>query len=414
MNRLMVNIQSYLLILEEERNILQNFFQTNFVVYIFMYFQNFLINKYMPSKELGLFSYYQSILILFTGIYSLEIYSSYLRFIGFQSDKSLLKVNRGILFAATLLFVITIIVFFKSWYFILFAGYMWMRERIYFFRAKLDIKNYGRIKILQYFLSTLYVVVLIMIKKMSCDLLLLGIGISYCLVALIYNSNSSANEITDKKNVKQLPAAKLKDVLQISSPLAINVIVTWLLHAADQMLINEYLNINALTQYSVALRNISIVSLCISIVMEYWPRFYFENMENLCFDKIKIMKRIFFGGVVFLEITMAASSGLLYKIMGAAQYTDTKWMFVLLLVGNCFQTLASINMTFQTYMKNTSSYVICLSVLSIAKFIVNYKFILRGGIFLLLVTTAICYFLYFLCSLYFGYYKEKTYMKVRG
>lgn len=411
MKNILYKIYYSVSILGDERKVLLGFVQTNLGVYLFMYVQNYLINRFMPNAELGMFSYYQSLLILFAGIYSMESYSSYLRFVDFQSDKSLLRINRIILIIASLALSLTVILFFESWYLVLFVGYMWFRERVYFFRAKLDIATYGRIKILQYLLSTLYVILLIGTKRMSCNLLLAGIGGSYCLVAAIYNCNYSSRIITDNNNKKNLPSVKIKDILQISFPLAVNSIVTWLLHSADQMLINKFLDVSILTQYSVALRNISIINLCISIIMEYWPRFYFENMEKGCFKKIRVMKRIFIAGIIFLEVSMAVCSGVVYQIMGAGQYIDSKRMFVLLLAANCFQTLASINMTYQTYMKNTSLYVICLSILSILKYVTNYKFIIKCGINFILITTVICYFLYFLCSIYWGCVKERQYMK---
>lgn len=396
---------------KSEFKVIYHFFEKNIIVYILMYIQNYLINMYMPSTELGSYSYHQSLLILFVSIYSMEVYSSYLRFVGFRNDRSLLKINRCILTMASVLFILTVIIGLKNWFFIFFLGYMWIRERIYFFRAKMDLRIYGRIKILQYLVTTLYVCLLIYTDKLTSNLLLFGIGAIYCMISVIYNINGSAKRLTYNEDDNKHPDASVKDIMQLSFPLAINAIVVWLLSAADQMLIDKYIDTMTLAYYSVALRNVNVIRLCLSIIMEYWPRFYFENIEKNNFMKVKLIKSVVLTATVILCLLMLLCSGIIYWLMGSGKYMDTKWMFELLIIGSGFQTIASVFMTFQTYMKHTAIYVVCLGVLSTVKFLFNWKYIHTYGVEFLLYSTVACYFAYFICSLYWGWYKERKYMR---
>ena len=77
--------------LRSEFSVIWKFFYNNVIAYVLLYAQNVLINHYMPTESLGQYSYTQSLLILFTSIYSMEAYSAYLRFIGVTNEKKTSK-----------------------------------------------------------------------------------------------------------------------------------------------------------------------------------------------------------------------------------------------------------------------------------------------------------------------------------
>ena len=82
--------------LKGEFGIVWKFFYNNLLAYILLYLQNVLINRYMPLESLGQFSYGQSMMILFSSVYSMEVYSAYLRFIGCNNEKELVGIVRKV------------------------------------------------------------------------------------------------------------------------------------------------------------------------------------------------------------------------------------------------------------------------------------------------------------------------------
>ena len=393
-----------------ELKIIRLFFYSNIFGYILLYIQNVLINRYMPAPSLGRYSYSQSMLVLFITTYSMEVYSIYLRCIDYNNEKELLKKIRQILLVASVLFCITVVIYFKSPLYCLFFGYAWMHERLYFFRAKMDISTYGHIKISQYILSIICIIILIKLKILNENSLLICIGASYIIISIIYTFNNHARQM--KCMETNLPVVKIKDIITYALPLSFNAIVVWVLGAADQMLISRYLDSLTLTYYSVGFRIINTIRIGTGVIMEYWPRFYFVNMEKKEYGTIKVMYMIFAGLVIVLCLGSVICSKQLYWAMGAKQYADKSWMFSILAIAEMFRQLGSINMTFQTYMKNNAINIICLSALGGIKLMVNWINVSSKGAIILFQTTLICYFLYFCCSLYFGCLKEKQYLKV--
>lgn len=395
--------------LRSEFKVIWKFFYNNMIAYVLLYAQNVLINRYMPSEYLGQFSYTQSLLVVFTSVYSMEVYSSYLRFIDINNEKSILKLVRNTLLIASVLFSITVFIFFDSPFYILFAAYMWMRERLYFFRAKMDISTYGRIKIVQYALSIFFISCLIIFNLLNHKTVLIAIGLSYTFVSVLYTFNSKAKKITTLED--DLPVVETKEIIRYALPLSFNAIVVWLLGAADQMLIDNNMDSLTLTYYSVGFRIINVIRIGVSVIMEYWPRFYFERMGKKEFQAIKVMKFLFLGVVTVLCLGAVILSRQLYWIMGASKYVDMRWMFCYLAISEMFRQYGSILITFQSFMKNTSINVICLSVLGFAKFVFNWIAIKSMGVNILFYSTIVCYFFYFIAALYFGEYQERKYMK---
>lgn len=395
--------------LKGEFCVIWKFFYNNAFAYILLYIQNYLINRYMPLESLGQFSYMQSLLVLFASMYSMEVYSAYLRFVGINNEESLRKLIRRILIIASALFGITILAFLESPFYILFVGYMWMRERMFFFRAKLDITTYGRIKMIQYLFSILALIILFNMNILDHETLLLAMGMSYVLVSIVYTFNDKARRITQTEDF--LPLINNKEIVNYALPLSFNAIVVWLLGAADQMLIDKYIDSLTLTYYSVAFRIIGVIRIGVSVIMEYWPRFYFERMEAKDYDAVKTMKKIFLLFITILCLGTVFLSKYIYIIMGASEYVDMCWMFMYLALAEMFRQWGAVLITFQSFLKNTSINIVSLSLLGIIKFITNYLIIESVGVNILLYSTLICYACYFCIALYYGSYREMRYMR---
>lgn len=391
-------------LLREEFKVIWQFFINNFFAYLLLYAQNVLINRFMPLEALGQYSYVQSVLALLISVCSMEIYSSYLRFVGFYSEKSLIKSVRVILAIASLLFILLSFIRFKEPMYILLFGSMWMSERLYFFRAKTHIRTYGRIKLTHYAIVLMALIALIVTNCLNEKTVLLAIGSSYCIVALFYTFPCKAESSTGSKD--ELMVVKASELVKYALPLSFNAIVVWLLGAADQMLINKCLDATTLTYYSVGFRIITVIRIGTGIIMEYWPRFYFEKMENKQYELMKILYKIFIFIVMLLCVGTIMFSKYIYIIMGASSYLDYRWMFCVLALSEMFRQWGAINMTYQSYVKNNIINVVILTVLGVIKLGTNWLCITSYGVVILLKSTLICYILYFILSLYFGYYKE--------
>jgi O-antigen/teichoic acid export membrane protein len=272
----------------------------------------------------------------------------------------------------------------------------------------MDITTYGRIKIFQYAFSIVLIAILAYTNLMNHKTVLIAIGLSYVIVSIIYMFNNKAKRVTVVND--NLPSLNIKEIFKYALPLAFNAIVVWVLGAADQMLIDNYLDSLTLTYYSVGFRIINVIRIGVGVIMEYWPRFYFERMEKKEYSAIRMMKIIFLGFVMVLCLGTALLSKPLYIVMGASKFVDMRWMFCYLALAELFRQWGAISFTFQSFMKNTSINVIVLSILGIAKLIINWLTIKSFGVNILFYTTLGCYFLYFLISLYFGLYKEKIFI----
>jgi O-antigen/teichoic acid export membrane protein len=77
--------------LNGELRILLTFLYNNAAVYVLIYLQNYIVNQYMPSDQYGLYSYNQTLLMLFVSVYSMDAYGSYLRFLGFYDENKVVK-----------------------------------------------------------------------------------------------------------------------------------------------------------------------------------------------------------------------------------------------------------------------------------------------------------------------------------
>ena len=395
--------------LKSEFSVIWKFFYNNAFAYVLLYLQNVLINKYMPSESLGHFSYGQTMLLLFTSVYSMEIYTAYLRYLGYVNEKDLLRLVRKILCIASVLFSVTVLIVFKEPLYIFFLACMWMRERLYFFRSKIDIDTYGKIKLFQYLLSILFLVTLLKVNLLNEKTMLAGIGVSYLLISFIYNFNSVAQNHAVLQDDK--PFVERKELFRFVFPLSFNAIIVWLLGAADQMLIDNYLDSVTLTNYSVAFRIIGVIRIGVGVIMEYWPRFYFERMEKRDFVSVKQMKRLFLAVVGCLCFCSIFFVKPLYWVMGADKYIATSWMFCVLALAEMFRQWGSINLTFQSFVKNTTINVSCLAILGVSKFLLNLGWVKYFGVELLLFSMLACYVLYFGCGYYFGTRYERRYIK---
>lgn len=395
-----------------EFGIIRSFFYNNFIAYALVYLQSFLINKFMPMESLGKFSYSQSLFLLFTSVLSMEVYSAYLRYIGFCNEEKLLHLVRKILLIASALFSIIVILWFDSPFYVLFAGYMWMRERLYFFRSHLDISTYGRIKICQCLISIFIFFGLLFFGMLDHRSMLIGIGISYVFVSVLYSLHERGRTTNFVSN--DLPVADTKEIIRYALPLSFNAIVVWVLGAADQMLINAYLDPLTLTYYSVSFRIIGVIRIGTGVLMEYWPRFYFENMERQNFSAVKSMETIFLGVATGLCVMAIVFSKPIYIALGASRYVDSRWMFCALAVAEMFRLWGAVLMTFSSFQKDTVTNIVCLSILSFGKFGINYFSIENRGVEILFYTTIACYFLYFTLAIYFGFKRERYYMQQKG
>jgi O-antigen/teichoic acid export membrane protein len=240
--------------------------------------------------------------------------------------------------------------------------------------------------------------------------LLTACGISYALIALLYYILKDNTPNSNKPIMQLQEEYSSVDVVKYSMPLAFNAVLVWLMGAADQLLIDQYLDRLTLTYYAVAFRMILVTRLITGIIMEYWPRFYFERMANGDQSALRQMRRIFIVFVALISVGTIVFSNLLYTVLGASQYLHVRWMYCILALGEIFRIWSSVNMTYQSYRKNTSINVACLCAIGVIKLTTNFVLIQRYGVMVLLVSNCVAYALYYLCSLYWGIRPEQKYL----
>lgn len=391
----------------KDLKIVMQFVQGNFLVYILMYLQNLLINTSLSPFDLGKYSYYQSLFVVILPVFSLTIYSSHLRFLGFVDVNRLLNLIRKVLAIASVMFGILALVVWAEWRFIPFAGFIWFNEQLYYFRSLSRIWLYSAMKFVQHIILICSFGILLLLQQANHEMLLFIMGLAYILTyAIFFRARQSC--IIEQQTTEDYCR---KEIFAYCVPGAVSIVAMYILSAGDQMFINVYLSSFDLADYAVAFRTLILIQLFTAFFMEYWPRFYFERAAKRNYSYIKKMGLGFKAAIASFSVACILFADPIYYIMGVKAYIgQSTWIFSMLVFGEIFRVFGSINMTYRSYSKESIYNVYILGGLGISKLAVNYLFVEQYGIAILVYTTVGCYVAYWIMSYLFSVRAEKRYM----
>jgi O-antigen/teichoic acid export membrane protein len=363
----------------------------------------------LSPTDLGKYSYYLSLLTVILSVMSLTIYGAYLRFLGFVNTKKLIRFAKLVLIIATIGYSIVVIILWKKLAFIPLLGIIWFNEELYFFRSLSRIRLYTMMKFTRRVLVILLLLLFFIIDSINFEKMIFLTGLTYLTTYLVFRFFRSESDV----HIIQKESFKRKDILKYSMPGAVSVLSLYFLASADQVFINSYLTPLDLSNYAMALRTLAVIKLFSAVFMDYWPRFYYEKAKEKSHVEIKKMGLLFKVSIIAFSVFCIAVASPIYILLGAKAYIgQSTLIFSVLVFSEIFRVFGSINMTFRSFTKESIYNVTILGLLGLMKIGVNFLFIEKYGLTILLLSTITSYILYWLISIFVSVRAEKLYMSV--
>jgi O-antigen/teichoic acid export membrane protein len=143
------------------------------------------------------------------------------------------------------------------------------------------------------------------------------------------------------------------DVLKFSLPLIGLTLVEWFLNFCNQIIIKEYLGFQELASFSIAFRALFVFRFISSVFLMFYPTIYYRDILTKKMDNIYFFRKWIIFILIFCALGMICFSHFIYSILGANDYIETSYLFIILLVGDCLRVFASFYGLFFTYQLKT-------------------------------------------------------------
>lgn len=370
----------------------------------------YIMNSKLSPTNLGEYSFYYNLFNLSFPVVAISLYASYIRFNnvgGFGIFNFVFK--KCVL--AFLFFFIALLLFFGEIIYSLCAFVILFQERAYYYRSRQEIFKYnilnvsGKIVFLFFVLFFLY-------NEGGSGLSGLNYfsfwGMSYFFIFIFFIPFYYENVSLSSKE-QDISRSKSKEIIKFSIMSTLMTVVIWFSAVSDQFLIKYFYNFEAVGEYSVAFRVITILSLISGVFLSYYPVMYYKDMDSKLTRNIIFFRRLFFIALFFSISLLLVFSNYVYILFGAEKYIGSIIYFKILIVAEGFRLSASIFMTFKNYKLQQAFIFKSLLFVSILNVALNVFFLPIYGPIFAAVSTLIVYFVYFLFSLRV-YLLEKKYM----
>lgn len=397
-------------------NLLKNKHFRNFKGFIFGgivaiilgYVGNFLINKNLTKEDMGLFSYYYNLFVLLTTIFSVNIYTSYLRFNLAGFNRLQLKRNvKLISIFATILLAIVIIILTENALASTFAFLILFNERTYFFRSEKAISKMNNIKYLSSVILIIGLLLFIQADRLSFDTALISYGIGYIISVLIgylFDNKNEEHHIT--KETKPLPIRK---ILKYTIPVTLAAVVSWFSHVSDQIVMKNFLTLSELGTYAISYRIIVIVQIFTSLFLMYYPMLYFEEADKNNFVLINKIRKLFILILLFFTLLLIFGRRFVYIVLGASHYLEFTDIFIYLIIAEFIRIIAGLYLSFRSYTLQTHYSLYAIAIPTIIQLVLNIIFIPKYGLYFAAYTQLASALLYFIITIFTAIKPERKY-----
>lgn len=372
------------------------------------YVGNYLINKNLSKEDLGLFSYYYNLLTLLTTIFSLNIYTSYLRFNNDIYDTSALKriIKRTSVISTIALSLVTYLIS-KNFFLVLFSLLILFNERIYFFRSEKKISKMNWTKYISSIFLIIFLLINIKTHNLTFDKALFSYGVSYfiCIIfAFVFFDKKINNTINNHGET-----LNIKIILKYSIPASLTGVVLWISHVSDQIIMKEFLSLTELGTYAISYRIIVVIQIFTSLFLLYYPMLYFEEAVN---KNYKVIKKIRFGFILilfFFTLSLILFRKNVYIVLGATKYLEFTNIFIFLVIAEFIRIVSGLFLTYRSFTLQTWYSFFSIGIPSIIQFVLNFIFIPKYGLYFAAITQIMSSILYFSITYFFAIIPEKQY-----
>lgn len=375
------------------------------------YVGNFLINKNLSKEDMGLFSYYYNLFGLLASIFSLNIYSTYLRFNTERFNTKQLKRNVKLTSSiSTLLLGIVIFAISKNILITTYAFLILFNERTYFFRTEKNIRKMNGLKYLSSMVLIILLFYFVRSNKLSFDKALLSYGVGYIVSVIIgwfIDRKESVNSYHINSEDKE--SVTLKKLFKYTIPVTLTAVVSWFSHVSDQVVMKQYLSLTELGTYAISYRIIVVVQIFTSLFLMYYPMLYFEEADNNNYSLINKIRNSFIFVLLLFVIVLIIGRKYVYILLGADQYLEFTNIFIYLIIAEFFRIVAGLYLTFRSYTLQTSYALVAILIPTVIQLIMNIIFIPRFGVYFAAITQVASAAIYLIITLYIAIKPERKY-----
>lgn len=371
------------------------------------YISTYLINKNLSKQDLGLFSFHQNVMILLTSIFSMGVHHAYLRYNNESvNQKQLAKIIRKITFISTIGLFIFSYLMFENVYISILSFIVLFNERIYFYRSSKRIRRMNVLKYFYYSILIISIYSFIHYGGIDYEKVILALGGGHLLIYIIDIVYAKYDFIQSDKSKIIIP---VKKIFLYSLPLAGAEVVRWILQYSDQVLMKEFLTVIELANYAIAVRILNVIQIFTSLFLLYYPMLYFEEADKKNFKIIKSIRLWFIILLCFIAVVLILLRQQLYIVMGAEQYLNYTYLFVILIIAEVTRIVGSLFLTFRTYRLQTWFTTLTILVSAIFAITCNFIFLPRYGIIVAAIVQVVTSVIYLLLVYFLAIRQEREY-----
>jgi O-antigen/teichoic acid export membrane protein len=366
------------------------------------YISTYLINKHLSKEDLGLFSYHQSVMILLTSIFSMGVHHAYLRYNNESVNQKELANIIGLFLFSYLLF--------ENVYISVISFIILFNERIYFYRSSKRIRRMNVLKYLYYSILIILLYSFIYYGGIDYEKVILALGGGYLLIYIV-DVVYGKNHFLQSDNSKII--IPVKEIFLYSLPLAGAEVVRWILQYSDQVLMKEFLTVIELANYAIAVRVLNVIQIFTSLFLLYYPMLYFEEADKKNFKIIKSIRLGFIFLLCFVAVVLIFLRKPLYIAMGAEQYLNYTYIFVILIIAEVTRIVGSLFLTFRTYRLQTWFTTLTILVSAVFAISCNFIFLPRYGIIVAAIVQVVTSVIYLLLVYFLAIRQERDYFRLQ-
>jgi O-antigen/teichoic acid export membrane protein len=205
----------------------------------------------------------------------------------------------------------------------------------------------------------------------------------------------------------------VKEIFLYSLPLAGAEVVRWILQYSDQVLMKEFLTVIELANYAIAVRVLNVIQIFTSLFLLYYPMLYFEEADKKNFKIIKSIRLGFIFLLCFVAVVLIFLRKPLYIAMGAEQYLNYTYIFVILIIAEVTRIVGSLFLTFRTYRLQTWFTTLTILVSAVFAISCNFIFLPRYGIIVAAIVQVVTSVIYLLLVYFLAIRQERDYFRLQ-
>lgn len=376
------------------------------------YIANFLINRNLSKEDMGLFSYYYNLFGLLVTVFSINVYSTYLRFNTGKFNLEQLKKNvRLISVSATVVLGILIFIITRNVLISTYSFLILFNERTYFFRSEKKIRQMNGIKYLSSSVLIVGLLYFVKFKELTFDKALLCYGFGYIISVIVgwfierKNKNCVFINYDDKESIS------LNKLLKYSIPVTLTTIVSWFSHVSDQVIMKQFLSLTELGTYAISYRIIVVIQIFTSLFLMYYPMLYFEEADNNNYSLINKIRNSFIFILLLITVVLIFSREYVYILLGATQYLEFTNIFIYLVIVEFIRIVSGLFLSFRSYTLQTTYALFAILIPTICQLVLNIVFIPKFGVYFAAFTQVASALIYLLITIFIAIIPERKHFK---